>query len=215
MNLVAGSTGLLGNDILQELGLRERPTIALGRRSVANLPECAKELILDFENIPSWDLNGVDHVYLSLGYPLYYQNVMGFMSANLKKDFFLVDFTYQLEIAKRAREAGAQSVSLISSVGSNPDSKNFYLQTKGKLEAEIVNLGFKSTNIFHPGHLRGNKSRLDILIADAISVLSDPFLIGSLKKFRSISSKKVARCVVDNSLEPKAGTNHFYFSDFK
>ena len=52
-----------------------------------NLPNCAKELILDFENIPSWDLNGVDHVYLSLGYPLYYQNVMGFMSANLKKDF--------------------------------------------------------------------------------------------------------------------------------
>ena len=69
MNLVAGSTGLLGNDILQELGLKDSPTIALSRRSVANLPDCAKELILDFENIPSWELNGVDHVYLSLGYP--------------------------------------------------------------------------------------------------------------------------------------------------
>ena len=63
MNLVAGSTGLLGNDILQELGLKDRPMIALGRRSVMNLPDCAKELILDFENIPSW---AVSYTHLTL-----------------------------------------------------------------------------------------------------------------------------------------------------
>ena len=38
MNLLAGSTGFLGNNILKELGSNKSPTIALGRRPVSNLP---------------------------------------------------------------------------------------------------------------------------------------------------------------------------------
>ena len=48
---------------------------------------------------------------------------MGFMNKVLKEDLFLVDFTYQLEIAKKAKEAGAQGISLISAVGSNSHFK--------------------------------------------------------------------------------------------
>lgn len=214
MNLLAGSTGLLGNKILKELGVCESPTIALSRRAITNLPNCAQELIIKFDNLSELKISNIDHVYLSLGYPLYYHNVMGFMSETLKKDFFLVDFTYQLEIAKKVKEAGARSISLISSVGSDSNSKNYYLKTKGMLEEEIIKLGFESTNIFQPGHLRGNKFRLDIVLADAISIITDPFLLGHLKKFRSISAKKVSRTVVNNCLEKKVGINYFEFKDF-
>ena len=116
MNLLAGSTGFLGNNILKELGFNKSPTIALGRRTIPNLPEDSQELLIDFENLDQLSLSEIDHVYLSLGYPLIYHNVMGLMSASLKKDFFLVDFTYQLEIAKKAKEAGAKNISLISAV---------------------------------------------------------------------------------------------------
>ena len=95
MNLLAGSTGFLGNNILKELGFNKSPTIALGRRPVSNLPDDAEELIIDFDNLEGLRLPDIDHVYLSMGYPLIYYNVMGLMSASLKKDFFLVDFTYQ------------------------------------------------------------------------------------------------------------------------
>ena len=170
MNLLAGSTGFLGNNILKELGFNKSPTIALGRKAIPNLPEDSQELLIDFDNLDQLILPDIDHVYLSLGYPLIYHNVMGLMTASLKKDFFLVDFTYQLEIAKKAKELGAKNISLISAVAADSNSWNYYLKTKGMLEEEIIKLDFESTNIFQPGHLTGNKFRLDILFADAVSV---------------------------------------------
>ena len=214
MNLLAGSTGFLGNNILKELGFNKSPTIALGRRTIPNLPEDSEELLINFENLDQLSLSEIDHVYLALGYPLIYHNVMGLMSASLKKDFFLVDFTYQLEIAKKAKEAGAKNISLISAVAADSNSWNYYLKTKGMLEEEIIKLDFERTNIFQPGHLTGNKFRLDILLADAISIIFDPFLIGPLRKFRSISAEKLSAAVVKNSLQAKAGINYFDYKDF-
>jgi uncharacterized protein YbjT (DUF2867 family) len=214
MNLLAGSTGFLGNEILKELGGIESQTLALSRRVIPNLPDNAQELIIDFDNFSELEIPNINHVYLSLGYPLYYHNVMGFMSDSLKKDLYLVEFTYHLEIAKKAKEAGAKGISLISAVGANSNSKNYYLKTKGMLEEEIIKLGFESTNIFQPGHLRGNKFRLDIVLADLISIIFDPFLHGPLKKFRSISVKKISKFVVNNSLHEKVGINYFEFKDF-
>jgi hypothetical protein len=214
MNLLAGSTGFLGNNILKELGFNKSPTLALGRREIPNLPDKSQELLINFENLDQLSLSNINHVYLSLGYPLIYHNVMGLMSASLKKDFFLVDFTYQLEIAKIAKKAGAKNISLISAVAADSNSWNYYLKTKGMLEEEIIKLGFESTNIFQPGHLTGNKFRLDIVLADAISIIFDPFLFGPLKKFRSIPAKKLSIAVIKNSLQTKAGVNYFDYKDF-
>jgi hypothetical protein len=214
MNLLAGSTGFLGNNILKELGFNKSPTLALGRREIPNLPDKSQELLIKFENLDQLSLSNINHVYLSLGYPLIYHNVMGLMSASLKKDFFLVDFTYQLEIAKIAKKAGAKNISLISAVAADSNSWNYYLKTKGMLEEEIIKLGFESTNIFQPGHLTGNKFRLDIVLADAISIIFDPFLFGPLIKFRSIPAKKLSIAVIKNSLQAKAGVNYFDYKDF-
>ena len=214
MILLAGSTGFLGNEILKELGGIESQTLALSRRVISSLPDNAHLFIIDFDNLSELEIPNINHVYLSLGHPLYYHNVMGFMSNSLKKDLYLVEFTYQLEIAKKAKEAGAKGISLISAVGANSNSKNYYLKTKGMLEEEIIKLGFESTIIFQPGHLRGNKFRLDIVLADLISIIFDPFLHGPLKKFRSISAKKLSKFVVNNSLHKKVGINYFEFKDF-
>ena len=81
-------------------------------------------------------------------------------------------------------------------------------------EKEIINIGFDSTNIIQPGHLRGNIHRFDILLADMASIFVDPFLYGPLKKFRSISAEKLSVAVVKNSLQAKAGINYFDYKDF-
>ena len=215
INLLVGSTGFLGNEILKELGIKNIFTIALGRRPIPNLPDSAKELIIDFSHLKSIDFSKIDHVYLSLGYSLYFHNVMGFMSSSLKKKFFQVDFNYQLEIAKKTKELGAQSISLISAVGADSNSLNYYLKTKGMLEEEIIKLEFSSTNIFRPGHLMGNKKRLDIVLADLISLIFDLVLRGPLEKFRSISVKKLSKSIVSSSIDYKAGICVYEFKDFK
>ena len=214
MNLLAGATGFLGSEILKELENNKSETLVLSRRNITNLPNNAEELIIDFDNLAELELPKIGHVFLSLGHPLYYHNVMGLMSNSLKNDFYLVDFTYQLEIAKKAKKAGASSICLISAVGANSKSNNFYLKTKGLLEEEIIKLGFESTNIFQPGHLRGNKLRIDIIFADLISIILDPFLIRSFKKFKSISVKNVAKCVVGSCKDTKIGTHKFKFPEF-
>ena len=215
MNLLAGSTGFLGRHILNELSLNKLPTIALSRRRITKIPNYAEQLIIDFENLHNLRLPSIDNLYLCLGHPLFFHNVMGIMSSKQKKELFLVDFSYQLEIAKKAKEVGTKNISIISAVGANHQSWNYYLKTKGRLEKELINIGFESTNIFQPGHLIGNKRRVDIVLADIASIIFDPFLLGSLKKFRSISAKAVAKQVVNNSLNSKSGINYFDFKDFK
>ena len=214
MYLLAGSTGFLGSNILNDISSSKNPILTLSRRSIDTLPNNTSELIIDFKKLSELELPPIDHVFLSLGYPLLFHNVMGVMNKTLKKNLLLVDFTYQLEIAKKAKEAGAKNVSLISAVGANPNSWNYYLKIKGLVEKEIINIGFDSTNIFQPGHLRGNKHRIDIVLADMASIFLDPFLHGPLKKFRSISAKAVAKQVVINSLHSKSGINYFDFKDF-
>ena len=127
----------------------------------------------------------------------------------------MVDFTYQLQIAKKAKEAGVKNISLVSAVGANPNSWNYYLKTKGLLEEEIVKLDFETTNIFRPGHLTGNKFRFDVFLADLFSFFADPFLFGPLKKFRSISIKKLPTAIMRHSQSSKPGINYFDFKDFK
>ena len=214
MNLLAGSTGFLGNKILDELSLSQNETLALSRRKINTLPKNTEQLIIDFKKLSELELPQIDHVFLSLGFPLFFHNVMGIMNKNLKKNLYLVDFTYQLEIAKKAKDAGAKNISIISAVGADPHSWNYYLKTKGMVEKEIINIGVDSTNIFQPGHLRGNIHRFDILLADIASIFVDPFLYGPLKKFRSISAKAVAKQVVNNSFNSKPGINYFDFKDF-
>jgi uncharacterized protein YbjT (DUF2867 family) len=215
MHLIAGSTGFLGNEILRTLGVEDVSVIALGRRTIPNLPDNAEELIVDFNDLKTITFPKIDHVYLSLGYPLYYQNVMGFMSHTLKKNFYKVDFTYQIEIARKAKDSGAKSISLISAVGADLNSWNYYLKTKGILEDKIIKLEFDSTNIFRPGHLMGNKKRLDIVFADVVSRTIDPFLHGSLEKFRSVPVEKVSKTIVKQSINCKRGMHFFDHKDFK
>ena len=116
MNLLAGSTGFLGNEILKELSSTKNKTIAICRRDIDYLPVDAEQLIVDFNKLSELDLPKMDNLFLSLGYPLYFHNVMGVMNENLKNNLFLVDFTYQLEIAKRAKDAGAKNISIISKI---------------------------------------------------------------------------------------------------
>ena len=215
MNLLAGATGFLGKEILNELGLLQDQTLILTRRKIDNLPINAEQLMIDFNKLSELELPQIDHVFLSLGFPLFFHNVMGIINKKIKNNLLLVDLTYQLEIAKKAKEVGAKNLSIISAVGANHQSWNYYLKTKGKVENEIINLGFDSTNIFRPGHLRGNKYRFDIVLADIASIALDPFLFGPLKKFRSISAKAVSKQVVKNSLNNNLGVNYFDFKDFQ
>jgi len=220
-SLIAGSTGFLGSKILNYLDREDQKIYCLSRRENEINSINIEDIIIDFNDINNLSLPKIDHVYLCLGYELRAWELIS-MPDRKKGPFYIVDYEYTLKIAKKAEEAGATSISLVSAVGANKNSESFYLKTKGDLEEEIKKLRFETINIFRPGHLAGrinwqrkkNEPRLDVFAFEVGSLFFDPFLVSGLQKFRSINADKLANFIVKSTINESLGINQFQYSDF-
>ena len=96
----------------------------------------------------------IDHVYLCLGKKLLTYE-LGYMQHASRESFKLIDYEYPLLIAKLAFKNGARSISLVSAVGAQEGSFNYYFHIKGKLENEIKKIGYENICFARPGHLLG------------------------------------------------------------
>ena len=207
-SLVIGSTGLVGKKLLFELAKKESEVIAITRRFISNLPENVSLLNINFDDfVENGSLPSCDHIYICLGTTI--------KKAGSQSEFKKVDFDYCLSFAKKAREAGATKISLISSVGANPYANNFYLKTKGEVEEEIKKIDFQAINIFRPSLLLGQRDESRFLekIGQNLSSFINFFLIGHLRKYRSIKASDVAYCMAN--YEQNGGIKYLYFDDFQ
>ena len=207
-SIIAGATGLVGNNILRQLAARGDRPVGLARRPIKDLPVNAQLLEINFEQfLINGELPQCDHFYLCLGTTI--------KTAGSRDAFRAVDFEYSLAVAKKAIQAGATGISLVSSVGADASSKNFYLKTKGQLEEAIKSLGFSSINIYRPGILMGDRSESRLLegLGKIVFQVIDPLLLGYLSPYRSIQANLLASTMIDNA-DQFAGINYFYFKDF-
>jgi len=206
-SLVIGSTGLIGKKLIFELAKKDSEVIAIARRSISNLPENVSLLDINFDDfLENGSLPSCDHIYICLGTTI--------KKAGSQSEFKKVDFDYCVSFARKAREAGATKISLVSSVGANPHTKNFYLKTKGEVEEEIKKIDFQVINIFCPSLLLGRREESRFLekIGQNLSLFINLFLIGYFRKYRSIKSSNVAYCM--SNCEQSDGVRYFYFDDF-
>ena len=207
-SIIAGSTGLIGGNVIKVLSSKKQGTIALTRRAIPNLPPNITEMVIDFDAFEkNGSLPSCNNVFICLGTTI--------KTAGSKENFRKVDIDYCLSIARKAKESGAETLSLISSIGANSSSKNFYLRTKGELEESIQSLGFSTVNIFRPSFLVGERSekRLAEKIAINLAKIMDLFLIGTASKYRSVKAESLAKTMVLKA-DDKPGINYFYFDDF-
>ena len=205
--IVLGSTGLIGKHLLTYLGEKDSSVIAITRRSINDLPKNVSTMIIDFDEfLVQGHLPDCEHIYICLGTTI--------KKAGSQASFKKVDLDYCLGFAKKARESGATKISLVTSVGADADSKNFYLKTKGQLENKIKAVGFDSVNIFQPGLLLGNRDEVRPLefLGQYGSFLLNMVLVGALKKYRSIEASNVANSMANSS--NKNGINYFSYEDF-
>ena len=207
-SIIAGATGLVGNSILSQLAARGDRPIALARRQIDDLPANAEMLQIDFKQfLINGELPYCHHLYLCLGTTI--------KTAGSREAFRIVDFEYSFAVAKKAVEVGATGLSLVSSVGANANSKNFYLRTKGQLEEAIKSLGFSSVNIYRPGLLIGHRQekRSAEKAGQFFSKFVDPLLLGGLSQYRSIDANLLAGTMIENANKGD-GVNHFHFRNF-
>ena len=153
--LVIGATGATGKDLVKQLCQDsdfDEIDIFVRRRSDFH-HEKVKAHLVDFDHPEEWKhLVKGDVAFSCLGTTL--------KSAGSKENQKIIDYDYQFNFAKAAKENNVQDYILVSAYGASPDSKIFYSRIKGELEEAVKNLKFEKTTIFKPGMLeRKNTDR--------------------------------------------------------
>lgn len=197
--LVAGSTGLVGSQLLQLLlndgyysGVK-----AISRKPLDFTHPKLENIVLDFERMTEYHSQlAADDVFCCLGTTI--------KKVKTKDKFRRVDFDYPVELARLSKSKGAEQYLLVSALGADKNSKIFYNQVKGEVEEAISQVGFASFHIFRPSLLMGERkeSRSG---EEAGKVFFKYFGFLVPKKYKGIESVKVARAMQKIAAQRKPG----------
>lgn len=186
--LLLGATGLVGGHLLQQLLDSPHYTlvVALTRRTLEMQHPKLRQEIIDFDHPDPAKIMG-DDLFCALGTTL--------AKAGSKEAQYKIDCTYPFEIGKIARQNGARQYLLVSSVGANPNTSNFYLKTKGELEEKIRGLDFEHFVAARPSFLLGD--RKEFRLGEKIGIeLANFFAPLIPRRYRGIHAEKVARALI-------------------
>ncbi len=205
-----GSSGLVGRHCLDSL-LESRDfdrVVALNRRELPrNNHSKLSQRTIDLWKLPPAEFSGVTDLFCATGTTI--------AKAGSQQEFRRIDYELPLHIAQVAANSGVQRLVLVSSVGANPDSTNFYLRTKGELERDLGQLGFQGLYIFRPSLLLGKRREVRLLemIAMRFAPALDLVLWGDLKRYRAIPARIVGRAMVATAEEAKPGTFVYHYPE--
>ena len=208
--LIFGSTGLTGSFILQNL--LENPTYGEVRSFVRKKTSCQHpkliEYVIDMNFIEnSSELVKGNDLFLCLGTTI--------KKAGSKDAFIKVDFTYNLNAARIAAENRVSGCYLISAVGADKNSFNFYSSVKGKLEAEIAKLPFRNIGIFRPSLLLGERKefRAGERIAEFLSTFITPALKFFNSRYTPVHASVLADSIVNVAVKDIPGIQYYEYKE--
>ena len=183
--VVVGATGLIGSEVVKlllndnsfsEVRLLVRRPLSLSH------PKLRIQLV-DFDNYfdIKKKMSSGHSVFCCVGTTQ--KKVKGDLNAYRK-----VDYDIPVNTANAAIENGFKNYLLVSSVGANEKSKNFYLQLKGSVEVAVSKLDFQSVYFFRPSLLLGERSefRLGEKVAQTIMSTFSFVLVGGSRKYKPI-----------------------------
>lgn len=210
--IVFGATGLVGGYLLNTLladPLYANVT-AVVRRDIGQRHDKLKLLIADLQTI-----NKVKHALTG-------DDVFCCLGTTRKKTpdldaYYRIDHDYPVRAAELTKAMGASAFVLVSALGANVASRNFYLRMKGETECDVLAVGFERTHLFRPSLLMGsrNEKRWAEELGQGISMFINPLLINGLSKFRSIHIEPLARAMVRAAADDRAGVRIYYWKDIK
>lgn len=110
-----------------------------------------------------------------------------------------IDFDIPVNAARFCKECGCDKFVVVSAVGANSKSNNFYLRLKGEMENAVKAIGLPCTYIMQPSMLLGHRKEKrsgDSFMQKTMGFFS--FLLkGKLQKYHPIHAELVARAMVN------------------
>lgn len=200
--LLIGATGLIGTHLLDTLldDTRYDKIKLIVRRQLNGsnyheglLTEKVEQCIIDFDKIDEYSsLIQGDDVFICVGTTI--KKVGGDKDA-----FRKVDFDVPVNMARIAAQNNVQGCFVISSLGADANSSNFYLKTKGEMEEAVKQYKFSNLCFLRPSLLTGsrNEVRIGESIGKFFMTLFGFFFIGPLKNYKPIPAKVVAIAMLE------------------
>ena len=209
--VIIGATGAVGKEILKEiLGTEYYERIyVLGRNSISRLPEDDRltKIVIDFENM-RFDTSILDDadVFAALGTTI--------KIAGSKENQRKIDVDYTVNFAKLCEEK-VRSFNVVSAIGANSKSKNFYNSLKGELEDKLKEMNLRTLRIFQPSLLiskREDKRFLEELFMKVAPIFQF-VLKGKTKKYSPIEASLLGKVIVRFATE-NIGKGTYTYNDF-
>ncbi len=181
--------------------------IALVRRPIVTSHQKLHQELTNFEAFSKHPVSACDAAYCALGTTI--------RTAGSQAAFRRVDHDYVASFAQWARAGGTQSFALVSSVGADANSGNFYLRTKGEAEQSVERVGIRDTHLFRPSILIGDRAetRVGESIGVAFMHAVQFGLVGKLRRYRATAAFDVARAMVAASRGRYPGVHVYEYPD--
>lgn len=210
--VVLGATGLTGNLIVEELLNHDdfKTVRILGRRKLDMVHPKLEQYTVDFNNLEDYSNKfGEGDVIFSC---------IGTTQKKVKGDKELyrkIDYDIPVNGALIAVSKGFKRFLLVSSVGANEKSSNFYLRLKGETESSLKKIRFDMLGIFQPSILNGSRPevRMGEKITQGILEIISFLFIGPLKKYHPIGANNVAKAMIYAALKSPDGVNYYTYQE--
>jgi len=211
---IIGATGLIGSHLLKLLQIDNHySTIRLlVRRPFQHSYPKTEAKLIDFNDFESlkMGIDGSDAVFCAIGTTQ--QKVQG-----NKEAYRRIDYDIPVNTARLCKETGCRQFLLVSSVGADTKSSNFYLQLKGEVEESIRGISLPSVSVFRPSLLLGDRKekRVGEKIAQTIMPLFSFAMMGKLSKYKPIQAEDVAKAMLEAAKQNAPGFKIFEYSAIK
>jgi uncharacterized protein YbjT (DUF2867 family) len=126
--------------------------------------------------------------------------------AGSKEAFRYVDYELPIAFGKAAHAAGVETYAIVTAMGASAGSMTFYYKTKGEVERDIQEIGFRSLTICRPSLIGGERNETRAVERGVLTLLR---LLGPIlpKRFRVNPADVIASSLLDAVIVAKSGCN--------
>ena len=192
--LLAGSSGLIGREIIALASDYDIQLTALFRSTPQfDIADSINQVIIsDWHNkeLMLDTMKNHDELICTIGTTI--------KKAGSKKAFEDTDIGIVRLLADHAFQLDYHGFHLVTSIGADASSSNFYLQCKGKAENAVLSHNFDAITILRPSLLLGN--RTEYRFGEKVAMyFFKPFswlFLGKYKRYKPINASIIASCLL-------------------
>ncbi len=208
---LVGASGLIGSHLLQLLlddPYFDTVKILVRRSLPLTHPKLERKLV-DFNDNDSLlvAIDDSDVLFCTVGTTQ--KKVKGDKEAYRK-----VDYVIPVKMARFCKLTGCETFILVSAVGANSHSKNFYLKLKGEAEEAVRTAGVASVYLMRPSVLLGKRKEFR-LIEKIFTPLARAFSFLLPSKYKPVQAEDVAKAMIAAAKKAEEGVHVWEYREMK